>query len=239
MLTRAVLLAALSAARALRAGRGCAAFPRAQTSLRAQKSATLGLGCFWAPSEALLNVAGVEDTACGYAGAAFPGAQPTYRSVCGGDGNVETVRVVYDDDVLTFEQVLDAAFNCAAPAPARQYAPIIFAEDEVQSAAAERWRANLRKRPDGLGQDDFQVELLVEFWRAEGYHQTYWQKWRPRYAVLAGLILAQWSNVMPTQFDNACTGLAVGIAGLTVWERIFDESVVKVEKGKCAVPSER
>jgi len=65
------------------------------------------------------------------------------------------------------------------------------------------------------------------------------RRWRPRYAVLAGLILAQWSNVMPTQFDNACTGLAVGIAGLTVWERIFDESVVKVEKGKCAVPSER
>ena len=57
------------------------------------QTATLGLGCFWEPSEKLLALDGVVDTRCGYAGAAFPDAKPDYNSVCGGDGNVECVPV--------------------------------------------------------------------------------------------------------------------------------------------------
>jgi peptide methionine sulfoxide reductase MsrA len=62
----------------------------AATALR---TSTLGLGCFWEPSEKLLKLDGVVDTRCGYAGAAFPDAKPDYNSVCGGDGNVECVPV--------------------------------------------------------------------------------------------------------------------------------------------------
>ena len=58
-----------------------------------QRVATLGLGCFWEPSEKLLKLDGVVDTRCGYAGATFPDARPDYNSVCGGDGNVECVPV--------------------------------------------------------------------------------------------------------------------------------------------------
>ena len=58
-----------------------------------RRTATLGLGCFWEPSETLLKLDGVVDTRCGYAGAAFPDAKPDYNSVCGGDGNVECVPV--------------------------------------------------------------------------------------------------------------------------------------------------
>ena len=61
---------------------------RPPTALGATRQATLGLGCFWAPSEELLGVEGVVDTRCGYAGAVFPDARPSYASVCGGDGNV-------------------------------------------------------------------------------------------------------------------------------------------------------
>ena len=72
----------------------------------ATREATVGLGCFWAPSEELLGVDGVVDTVCGYAGAAFPDARPSYDSVCGGDGNAEAVRVSYDDEKLTYEDYL-------------------------------------------------------------------------------------------------------------------------------------
>ena len=62
-------------------------------ALVSPRTATLGLGCFWEPSEKLLAIDGVVDTRCGYAGAAFPDAKPDYNSVCGGDGNVECVPV--------------------------------------------------------------------------------------------------------------------------------------------------
>ena len=90
----------------------------------------MGLGCFWAPSEELLGVEGVVDTRCGYAGAVFPDARPSYASVCGGDGNVEAVQVTYDDAVVSYEAVLDAAFAASKPVlGSRQYAPIVFASD--------------------------------------------------------------------------------------------------------------
>ena len=62
-------------------------------ALVSPRTATLGLGCFWEPSEKLLKLDGVVDTRCGYAGATFPDAKPDYNSVCGGDGNVECVPV--------------------------------------------------------------------------------------------------------------------------------------------------
>ena len=80
----------------------------AAAALVSPRTATLGLGCFWEPSEKLLALDGVVDTRCGYAGAAFPDAKPDYNSVCGGDGNVECVRVTYDASVVDYEAVLDA-----------------------------------------------------------------------------------------------------------------------------------
>jgi len=109
-----------------------------------RRTATLGLGCFWEPSEKLLAVDGVRDTwgaasstrvgaahvrrstmiprRCGYAGAEFPDAKPDYYSVCGGDGNVEAVRVDFDENVVSYEDVLDAAFEASKPVlGSRQY----------------------------------------------------------------------------------------------------------------------
>ena len=65
----------------------------AAAALVSPRTATLGLGCFWEPSEKLLALDGVVDTRCGYAGAAFTDEKPDYNSVCGGDGNVECVPV--------------------------------------------------------------------------------------------------------------------------------------------------
>ena len=138
--------------------------------VRAEQAATLGLGCFWAPSEALLAVDGVAATRCGYAGAAFAGATPSYASVCGGDGNVEAVRVTYDDAVVSFEDVLDAAFDAAAPVlGSRQYAPVVFARDAAEAARAEAWIAAGDRRADGLERRAFGVEAAPEFWVAEAY----------------------------------------------------------------------
>ena len=198
-----------------------------------RRTATLGLGCFWEPSETLLKLDGVVDTRCGYAGAAFPDAKPDYNSVCGGDGNVECVRVTYDSSVVDYEAVLDAAFAASKPVlGSRQYAPIVFAADEEEAERAAAWVAKGGKRDDGLERRQFSVETTDTFWLAEGYHQEYWQKWRPRYAALFALVGLQYADskldFLPPAADTACTVLAVGIGLLFLGERVLDSETTKL-----------
>ena len=198
-----------------------------------RRTATLGLGCFWEPSETLLKLDGVVDTRCGYAGATFPDAKPDYNSVCGGDGNVECVRVTYDASVVDYEAVLDAAFAASKPVlGSRQYAPIVFAADEDEAERAASWIAQGGKRDDGLERRQFAVEQTDTFWVAEGYHQEYWQKWRPRYAALFALVGLQYADskldFLPPAADAACTALAVGIGLLFLGERVLDSDTTKL-----------
>ena len=198
-----------------------------------QRVATLGLGCFWEPSETLLKLDGVVDTRCGYAGAAFPDAKPDYNSVCGGDGNVECVRVTYDSSVVDYEAVLDAAFAASKPVlGSRQYAPIVFAASDEEAERAAAWVAKGGKRDDGLERRQFAVEQTDTFWLAEGYHQEYWQKWRPRYAALFALVGLQYADskldFLPPAADTACTVLAVGIGLLFLGERVLDSETTKL-----------
>ena len=202
-------------------------------ALVSPRTATLGLGCFWEPSEKLLKLDGVVDTRCGYAGAAFPDAKPDYNSVCGGDGNVECVRVTYDASVVDFEAVLDAAFSAAKPVlGSRQYAPIVFAASDEEAERAASWIAQGGKRDDGLERRQFAVEQADTFWLAEGYHQEYWQKWRPRYAALFSLVALQYADskldFLPPAADAACTALAVGIGLLFLGERVLDSETTKL-----------
>ena len=197
------------------------------------QTATLGLGCFWEPSETLLKLDGVVDTRCGYAGAAFPDAKPDYNSVCGGDGNVECVRVTYDEARVSYEDVLDAAFAASKPVlGSRQYAPIVFAADEEEAERAAAWVAKGGKRDDGLERRQFAVETTDTFWVAEGYHQEYWQKWRPRYAALFCLVGLQYADskldFLPPAADAACTALAVAIGLLFLGERVLDSETTKL-----------
>jgi methionine-S-sulfoxide reductase len=198
-----------------------------------RRTATLGLGCFWEPSETLLKLDGVVDTRCGYAGAAFPDAKPDYNSVCGGDGNVECVRVTYDASVVDYEAVLDAAFAAAKPVlGSRQYAPIVFASDEAEAERAAAWVAQGGNRDDGLERRQFSVEQTDTFWLAEGYHQEYWQKWRPRYAALFALVGLQYADskldFLPPAADAACTALAVCFGLLFLGERVLDSETTKL-----------
>ena len=204
---------------------------RPSTALRATRQATLGLGCFWAPSEELLGVEGVVDTRCGYAGAVFPDARPSYASVCGGDGNVEAVQVTYDDAVVSYEAVLDAAFAASKPVlGSRQYAPIVFASDGDEAARAAAWVGLGGVRDDGLERRQFAVEETDTFWLAESYHQEYWQKWRPRYALLAALVAVQFGDTLGRTGDDICTALVCALGVLAVVERFFGD----VEAGSMA-----
>jgi peptide-methionine (S)-S-oxide reductase len=172
------------------------------------QEATFGMGCFWKPSEELLKVPGVVDTVVGYSGNAKPvDRPPTYETVCFGRDWVEAVRVRYDDDVLSYHQLLDAFFETQEPklGGSRQYASIIFAHSngsnrnsngggpDNQAAVAQQWlddnRSKVRRRDNVAILQETTIEAPSPFYKAEEYHQRYWQKLRPRFAI-AVLLLA-------------------------------------------------
>lgn len=211
------------------------------SQLFAKKTATFGMGCFWAPSEALLKVDGVIDTVAGYTGNPEAGNKaPTYDNVCFGRQWVEGVRVEYDDDKVSYQQLLDAFFEAQEPqSGSRQYASMIFPHDEEQRKIAKEWlergTSENKVRKDGIPVAITQIEDLSPFFAAEGYHQRYWQKFRPRIAACIALLVASSGNLdslVPPDFQSqlhtaANAAVLLGCA-YVVLERNIDTKVVEL-----------
>src|SRR5918995_355115 len=71
------------------------------------EKAMFGMGCFWGAERKFWEAPGVISTAVGYAAGYTP--NPTYEEVCGGmTGHNEVVRVVYDPDEISYEELLKA-----------------------------------------------------------------------------------------------------------------------------------
>ncbi len=100
-----------------------------------EDTVTFGMGCFWEPAESLLKK-DVIATAVGYAGAPPGKPAPTYDAVCFGNDLVEAVRVAYDNEILSYSALLDHFHECQKPKYTRQYASVIFANDDVEAKVA-------------------------------------------------------------------------------------------------------
>ena len=147
------------------------------------KKAYFAAGCFWGVEDTFRKLPGVSDAFSGYMGGHTD--NPGYREVCGGDtGHAETVEVLYDESVISFEQLLDAFFdmhnpttlNRQGPDFGSQYRSAVFAVDEAQRDATGRRIADLDA--SGRWRDPVvtEVNLGGRFWRAEEYHQRYFEK---------------------------------------------------------------
>lgn len=148
-----------------------------------RETAVLAGGCFWGMEELIRAVPGVVETEVGYAGGEVPKA--TYEAVkTGRTGHAESIRVVFDPDVLSYEQLLEFFFKIHDPTtPNRQgndigtqYRSAIFYASDAQRETAERVKAMVDasgawKRPVVT-----QIVPGGDFWPAEGYHQDYLQK---------------------------------------------------------------
>lgn len=139
--------------------------------------ATFGAGCFWGVEVTFRNVEGVTDVVAGYAGGHVP--EPTYEAVCSGrTGHAEVVRVAYDPDKVTYEQLLDVFFgahdptqvNRQGPDVGTQYRSVVLVHDEGQRKAAEAAREQLAA--DGVPVAT-EIADADDFWPAEDYHQQY------------------------------------------------------------------
>ncbi len=110
---------------------------------------------------------------------------PNYREVCSGEtGHAETVEVRYDEAAISYEALLDAFFdmhnpttlNRQGPDFGSQYRSAVFAVDAAQRDAAAARVAELDA--SGRWRDPLvtEVNLGGTFWRAEEYHQRYFEK---------------------------------------------------------------
>ena len=196
------------------------------------------MGCFWKPSEELLKVPGVVDTVVGYTGKPDAINPPNYESVCMSRDWVEGVRVQYDDEQISYADLLDAVFESHESQPgSRQYGSYIFPHNDEQDSQAREWLETNkgRVRKDGISIEMTTIEPLSSFWRGENYHQQYWQKQRPRLAALLVLFAVAsgvLDGVTPVQYVSTVhtAGNALSLAGLlyVLLERRFDSKVVRL-----------
>ena len=110
---------------------------------------------------------------------------PTYRQVCNGDtGHTETVKVVFDEDQVSFSELLDLFFemhnpttlNRQGPDFGSQYRSAVFAADDEQSGAAKEKIADLDASGKWRAPVVTEVNAGATFWPAEEHHQRYFEK---------------------------------------------------------------
>ena len=147
----------------------------------ARQTITLGGGCFWCVEAVYKRMDGVVGVTSGYAGGQVK--NPTYEAVCAGNtGHAEVVRVEFDTDVVSLEDVLRRFFQSHDPTTRNrqgndvgtQYRSVIFYERDDQRPIAERIRGEV----DASLSSGVVTEIgpLTEFSPAEEYHQDYFDR---------------------------------------------------------------
>jgi peptide-methionine (S)-S-oxide reductase len=144
----------------------------------AQEQAILAGGCFWCTEAVFKDLIGVSAVESGYIGGHV--AEPTYRQVCGGDtGHAEAIRVTFDPEVISYDDILDVHFATHDPTQLNrqgndvgtQYRSALFPSAEQEEAARRGIERAGASWPDPVATV---IEPLGQWWPAENYHQDYW-----------------------------------------------------------------
>jgi peptide-methionine (S)-S-oxide reductase len=159
------------------------------------QTAVFGMGCFWGAERVFWQTPGVYSTAVGYAGGFTP--NPTYEEVCSGrTGHAEVVLVVFDPNVIGYEEILKTFWENHDPTQGMrqgndvgsQYRSAIYVSNDGQRAAAERALAAYQDRLSTarFGAITTEIREAGPFYYAEDYHQQYLGKNPNGYCGLGG-----------------------------------------------------
>lgn len=146
-----------------------------------KEKASFAAGCFWGVEETFRCLKGVISTSVGYMGGEFE--NPTYEDVCTGrTGHAETVEVVYDPSIISYDELLTVFWknhdpttqNRQGPDIGSQYRSVIFYYNEEQKNMANQSKKKIQNRFDR--EVVTQIVRATEFYMAEDYHQQYLAK---------------------------------------------------------------
>jgi len=135
-------------------------------------------GCFWGVEAYFKQLKGVVDTTVGYANGNI--AFPKYEDLRSGKAShAETVRIVYDDNAITLEQLLEHYLRFVDP----------YAHDRQGHDIGHQYRAGVyyTNLLDGIRTDAYfsrqlkagwtiEIKQMNNFYPAEDYHQDYLDK---------------------------------------------------------------
>ena len=147
------------------------------------EKATFGAGCFWGVESFFRQVPGVADAVCGYAGGCMQ--TPTYKDVCTDQtGHAEVVEVTFDPKKVGYDKLVDVFFanhdpttlNRQGPDVGTQYRSVIFTHSDEQARVAAAKKDALGKSGKFKRPIVTTIEPASAFWRAEEYHQRYFEK---------------------------------------------------------------
>ncbi len=146
-----------------------------------EQTAVFAGGCFWGVDAVFKHVKGVSNVESGYAGG--NAATAHYEQVSDGNtGHAESVRVRFDPEKVSYQQLLEVFFSVAhdptqlnrqGPDTGSQYRSAIFFTSAEQQKIAQGYIQKLtaaRIFPDPIVT---QVVPLLQFYPAEDYHQNF------------------------------------------------------------------
>ena len=148
------------------------------------EKAVLAGGCFWGMEAVFESLKGVSKVVSGFAGGAKNTAN--YETVSEGrTGHAESVEITYDPSQISYGQILKVYFSVAhdptqlnrqGPDFGTQYRSVIFTHGPEQARIARERLEALKASGRYKGPVVTQIEPAPAFWRAEDYHQRYFQK---------------------------------------------------------------
>ncbi len=138
-------------------------------------------GCFWCMEESFDKVEGVTKTLSGYSGGHVK--NPRYKDVVKNTtGHYETLEITYNPAIINFQNLLDIYWVNVDPFDANgqfcdkgeSYKSVIFFETDKQKKIIEESIQIIEKK--------FKRKVVTfvkkfdEFYKAETYHQDYYEK---------------------------------------------------------------
>ena len=148
---------------------------------RTYQKAYFAGGCFWCMEESFDKVNGVIKSISGYSGGFLK--NPTYKDVVYKDtGHVETIEIIYDPLITTYEKLLNTFWKNIDPFDdygqfcdkGKSYRSVAFYKNKNQKNIIDRSLKEIEKKFNSKVFTlvwDFKV-----FYPAEDYHQDYYQK---------------------------------------------------------------
>lgn len=168
-------------------------------------------GCFWGTEHFFKQIRGVISTEVGYANGTLQHA-PSYEEVCSGNtGFAETVKIVYNPQVVDLKLLLELYFKTIDPTSLNkqgndvgdQYRTGIYYTDAGVKTTIDEAIAALAKnykKPIVV-----EVSPLKNFYQAEEYHQDYLDKNPRGYCHIPTKLfeVARKANPEPIKFKKA------------------------------------
>ena len=148
-----------------------------------EKTASFGGGCFWCMEAAFQPLKGVISAESGYMGGKASTAN--YKAVSEGkSGHYEVVRVRYDSDIISYQDLLDTFWKNIDPVDengqfydrGQQYQTVIFYQNPQEKALAKASKKELSESGRFNKEIATQIRAAKEFFKAESYHQDYFKK---------------------------------------------------------------